>query len=286
MANPVLHLRAGLSALVVGGGTALSVLLAIAFGLEAWQRRARQASAAQARAAASDDRRRFLRRLDHELKNPLTATWAALGNLAEASDATRKEALVSLSAQLQRISHLVANLRKLADLETRAIERTAVDMTALLQEALVLAQDLPEATDRHLTLTLPPAPRPLSTIYGDRDLLALAVYNLLDNAIKFSSPGDSVSVKAFEQGARMIIEVADTGPGIPEAEVPHVWKELYRTQGAQGVPGNGLGLALVRAIVDGHGGQVTLRSRVGEGTAVTMILPLHRSVSAPTQVVS
>ncbi|MBC8448917.1 MAG: response regulator [Chloroflexi bacterium] len=83
------------------------------------------------------------------------------------------------------------------------------------------------------------------------------------------------TVRAFEEGAKVVIEVADTGPGIPEAEVPHVWKELYRTQGAQGAPGSGLGLALVRAIVDGHGGQVSLRSRLGQGTVVTMRLPVR-----------
>jgi two-component system OmpR family sensor kinase len=71
------------------------------------------------------------------------------------------------------------------------------------------------------------------------------------------------------------IEVADTGPGIPQEELPRAWEELYRGQGAQGVPGSGLGLALVRAIVERHGGQVTLRSRAGQGTVVTMRLPVQ-----------
>jgi two-component system OmpR family sensor kinase len=112
-------------------------------------------------------------------------------------------------------------------------------------------------------------------VLGDWDLLFLATYNLLDNALKFTRPGDTVEVRAFEGGAFVVIEVADTGPGILEEEVSRVWEELYRGQGARGVPGSGLGLALVRAIVERHGGRVTLRSREGQGTVVTMRLPVQ-----------
>jgi two-component system OmpR family sensor kinase len=83
-----------------------------------------------------------------------------------------------------------------------------------------------------------------------------------------------VEVRAFEDGTFVAIEVADTGPGIPEDEEAQVWEELYRGQGARGVPGSGLGLALVRAIVERHGGGVSLRSRAGQGTVVTMRLPV------------
>lgn len=88
-------------------------------------------------------------------------------------------------------------------------------------------------------------------------------------------PGDTVEVRASEDGASVVVEVADAGPGIPMEELPRVWEELYRGQGARGTPGSGLGLALVRAIVEQHGGQVTLRSRVGQGTVVTMRLPVQ-----------
>jgi len=115
----------------------------------------------------------------------------------------------------------------------------------------------------------------VSAILGDWDLALLAVYNLLTNALKFSHPGDTVEVRALEDGAAVLVEVADTGPGIPEEELPHVWEELYRGQGARGIRGSGLGLALVRAIVERHGGRVTLRSRSGHGTVVAMRLPVQ-----------
>jgi two-component system OmpR family sensor kinase len=126
-----------------------------------------------------------------------------------------------------------------------------------------------------LTLVLPRAPWPVPTILIDRDLLFLALYNLLDNALKFTHPGDTVEVRAFDDGNTVVIEVADTGPGIPEDEIPRVWEELYRGREARGVPGSGLGLALVRAVIERHGGQVTMRSRVGQGTVVRVTLPIR-----------
>jgi two-component system OmpR family sensor kinase len=228
------------------------------------------------RGAAAEERRRFLRRLDHELKNPLTAIRAGLANLAWlAPEETGQEALNSVEAQTVRLSRLAADLRKLAELETRDLESTPVEMGPLLQEVLEVAQERPEASQRRLNLSLPQAPWPLPAVQGDQDLLFLAVHNLVDNALKFTAPGDTVEIRAFEDGARVAIEVADTGSGIPESEVPHIWDELYRGQGARGVPGSGLGLALVRAIAERHGGQVSLRSRSGEGSVFTLRLPVQ-----------
>jgi two-component system OmpR family sensor kinase len=223
---------------------------------------------------ASDERRRFLQRLDHELKNPLTAIRAGLANVSPgAPPAVQREALASVQAEVLRISRLTADLRKLAELETRPLERAPVDVGMLLEEAVGLAEEHPQAHQRTLTLTLPQVPWPVPNVLGDWDLLFLAVYNLLDNALKFTRPGDTVEVRAFEDGNSVTVEIADTGPGIPAEELPRVWEELYRGQRARGLPGSGLGLALVRAIVEKHGGQVTLRSRVERGTVVTLRLP-------------
>ena len=235
-----------------------------------------QRAISQHQAVAADERRRFLQRLDHELKNPLTAMRAGLANLAWlAPEETGREALNSVEAQTLRLSRLAADLRKLAELETRDLESAPVDMGPLLQEVLQVAQERPEASRRRLNLSLPQAPWPLPAVEGDQDLLFLAVHNLVDNALKFTAPGDTVEIRAFEDGARVVIEVADTGSGIPGEEVPHIWDELYRGQGARGVPGSGLGLALVRAIAERHGGQVDLRSRPGQGSVFTLRLPVQ-----------
>jgi two-component system OmpR family sensor kinase len=268
--DPIIYLRIDLGSLAVLLGAGISALLAayLLFWEESERRRKKILT------ETASERRRFLMRLDHELKNPLTAMRAGLANLAEtpAGDA-RQEALLSVEAQTLRLSRLAGDLRKLAELEVRLVERSPVDMVSLLQEAFTLAQDQPGATERALNLSLPHAPWPLPKVSGDPDLLFLAVHNLLENAIKFTRQGDTVELRASEDGASIIIEVADTGPGIPEQEQPLVWEELYRGREGRGVPGSGLGLALVRAIAELHNGQVSLRSRSGQGTVFTLRLP-------------
>jgi two-component system OmpR family sensor kinase len=238
--------------------------------------RSRQQAVARVISEAADEKRRFLRRLDHELKNPLTAIRAGLANLAETHlDDLQRQALNSVEAQTLRLSRLSSDLRKLAELETRPLERTAVNVSEMLQEAFTLAQDQPNAAHHALKLTTPQAPWPLPSIQGDRDLLFLAVHNLLDNAIKFTPPGGTIEMRGFEDGSALVIEVADTGQGIAADELAHVGEELYRGRGARGIPGNGLGLSLVQAIINLHGGKVTVRSREGKGTVVTLKLPVN-----------
>ena len=99
------------------------------------------------------------------------------------------------------------------------------------------------------------------------------MYNLLDNALKFSPPDAAVEVRAREDGTGTTIEVADTGPGIAEEDLPHVREELFRGQGAQGVEGSGLGLALVERVAALHGGELLIRSRAGQGTVAALHLP-------------
>ncbi len=244
------------------------------------------AAVQQAAAAATQDRLRFLMRLDHELKNPLTAMRAGLANIDQAGARAgfeagfgaaqgRSAALVSVSAQADRITRLVSDLRKLADLETQEIETAPVDLPGLLYEVAEAAAEIPGARERVLRLSVPQAPWPLPHIEGDRDLLFIAIQNLISNAVKFSVPGDTVEVRASEDDSGLLLEVADTGAGIPPDEIGQVWQELARGRAARSLPGTGIGLALVRVIVTRHGGTVAIRSREGQGTVVSIRLPLR-----------
>ena len=270
--DPVLRLRlrADLGMLLLLGGAALTLfsLPAALVGVTGARRRARELE--EAHAAWADQRRRFLRRLDHELKNPITALRAALANLVSLPDGPERDAArASVEAQLLRLNRLVSDLRKLAELEQRSLDQGPVDVGELLSE-VTLTMD---ATERELTLSLPQAPWPLPPVTGDRDLLFLACYNLLENACKFTRPGDAIEVRAFENDHWVIVEVADTGPGISEEDLPHIFEELYRGADSGGVEGSGLGLALVRIVARQHKGNVTARSRSGEGTAFILRLP-------------
>ncbi|SSC23411.1 Signal transduction histidine kinase [Klenkia terrae] len=259
-------------ALAAGGAvTAVAVLVLLVATVRdrRWGRRLRDRTA-----EAAQDRRLLLSRLDHELKNPLTAMRAATANVAAGSDPAQAAAVRTIEEQVLRLSRLTTDLRKIADIESARLDRRPVDLADLIEEMVDVARDLPGAAERELALDLPRAPWPLPPVPGDADLLSLAVANLLDNALKYTPPGGRVEVRAREAAGSVVVEVADTGQGIAPDELPQVWEEMYRSPSARAVPGSGLGLPLVRAVVERHGGHVTADSRVGEGTVVRLSLPV------------
>ncbi len=228
------------------------------------------------------ERTRLLGRIDHELKNPVMATNLALERLrtAASGSAEAAEALAVIGTQSQRFAALLQSLRKITDVEHRELDLERVDLAALLTTVHGEGRATTLGAVRQWSLSLPQAPWPLPTIIADHDLIYLAVHNLADNALKYTRPGDRIEIRATEVDGGVSIEVADTGTGIPDAELAGVWDELSRASTARGVPGQGLGLALVRSVVHRHGGTVALRSRVGTGTSVGVWLP-HGGPGAP-----
>lgn len=251
----------------------LAALVAAALGLIAGaglvitRRRGRLVALVQreSRDAAAAEHRRFLARLDHELKNPVTAIRVAVA----ASDADTPQ-LGSIDAQTARLSRLVGDLRKLSELQTSDIERVPVSVSAWVADVVDAVRD---AHGREASVALPAAPWPLPDVIGDPDLLFVALFNVVSNAMKYSEPGDVVEIRGDEQGGVVILDIADTGRGIPSAELVSVFDELARASNARDRPGSGLGLALVRTIVDRHGGEVTITSREGHGTRVRLRVP-------------
>jgi len=245
------------------------------------QRSVRQANAMIVESIRETEqaRRSFLRRLDHEIKNPLTGLRAALVNMQETQDVgERQHAVENAGRAVTRMTRLLADLRKLSDLGERPIERARVDVPDLLQDAVDAAHVLPAYDGREVSLLIPKVPSPFPNITGDRDLLVLAVYNLIENALKFTGRDDSVEVRALEDGQSIVIEVADSGVGIPPEDLPKIFEELYRGSNARSTEGSGLGLALVNRIVALHSGRIYVRSSQMEprGTVFTMRLPVTR----------
>jgi two-component system, OmpR family, sensor kinase len=223
-----------------------------------------------------DNRRNFMRRLDHEIKNPLTGLRAALVNLKEEkTDEERQRAVGNANRAVERLIRLLTDLRKLSELEERTIERYAVEVPELLEDVVTAARVNPAYSGREINLLIPKVPSPFPSITGDPDLLLLAVYNLVENALKFTSAEDSIEVRAMEDGRAIVIEVADTGAGIPPEDLSKIFEELYRGSNARGTEGSGLGLALVNRIANLHGGGVGVRSSQTDprGTVFTLRLP-------------
>lgn len=268
-----------LSALLVIVGAVLTALFAgiLTFVTRSERKRRREIEAARkaererAHLAEAESRRRFFRRLDHELKNPLTILQLGLSNLHPAPD--ERESLIRMEQTVRRLSKLVEDLRRLADLEAGGVERERVDLREVLEEAIELANDADHP--RAVSLTVQQIPWSLSPVSGDRDLLAVAFRNLIDNALKYTDMGRRIEVRASENGKLAAIEIADEGRGIPDADLPYIGEELYRAGNALNVQGSGLGLSLVQRIIELHKGKLDVRSRANVGTVFTVYLPLE-----------
>jgi signal transduction histidine kinase len=263
---------------ILGFLIGLLVTLSI-LGIRYWDRRyisQAQTMYADYLQSERENRRNFMRRLDHEIKNPLTGLRAALVNLKETkSDEERLRAVGNANRAVERLIRLLTDLRKLSDLEERSIERISVDVPELLDDVVTAARVIPAYEGREINLLIPRVPSPFPSITGDRDLLLLAIYNLVENALKFTSADESVEVRVQEDGRAIVIEVADTGIGVAPEDVANIFDELYRGSNARGTEGSGLGLALVNRIASLHGGGVGVRSSQVDprGTVFTLRLP-------------
>lgn len=220
-------------------------------------------------------RQRFLQRLDHELKNPLTIIRLGLVNLQQSPglDGEQTGSLERISQQVQRLQKLITDLRLLSELDQGNIERKPVNLRELLDETISLSCQSVEPS-RKIVLNVQQNPWPVTDVWGDRDLLVLVFRNLLDNALKFTTPEDQVEVRVTEDGHMAIVDVIDTGLGIQPEEIPQIFEELYRGQNARGIPGSGLGLKLVERIAELHNGAILVRSKPEVGTVFTIKLPL------------
>ncbi|GBD08808.1 Sensor histidine kinase ResE [Candidatus Thermoflexus japonica] len=266
------------AALAVGIGGFVSLTLGIGWAWHTWLHRRITAAETTARAAQVAAHRRFLRRLDHELKNPLAILRVGLANLQRRAVWPPEEAerLARLAEQVGRLEAFVTGLRWLTELEDTIVERTRVDLQAVLEEALTLVCGEAGEQGRKVDMHIQQIPWSVGPVLGDHELLVVVFRNVLDNAMKFTRAGDRVEVRVMEDGDWAVVEVADTGLGIPADELPHIFEELYRGRNAREVPGSGLGLALVERIVTLHGGKVAVRSREGQGTVVRVWLPLAK----------
>lgn len=234
-----------------------------------WQNSRFQRQLAAQADALETERRRFIQRLDHELKNPLTAIQVQLDNLqaGEVSPAT----ITEVRTQADRLSTLTRGLRRLADLETRALESERIQVGELLGEVI----DLLQAPER-IALDVQKVPWPIPPIEGDRELLLMAFRNLVDNALKYSPRDTPVQVRARHTSGELVVEVIDTGRGIQPDELPLVAEELYRGSNTRDVAGSGLGLAMAQRIVERHNGRLEIRSRPAQGTIATVQLPYEQ----------
>jgi len=217
-------------------------------------------------------RRSFVTDASHELKTPIAtiqATAEAL-QLALGRDEERARHFAGrLEEQADRLGRIVRDLLDLSRLETDAIEPVSFDLGAVVGIEVEGVRSTAEAAGVRLSSEVAPV-----GIEGDPADIALAIRNVLTNAIAYTPAGGRVSLWAGEREGRAVVEVADTGIGIPAADQERIFNRFYRVDGARTreTGGTGLGLAIVRHVLDQHGGTVSVRSVLGQGSTFTLDL--------------
>ena len=227
---------------------------------------------------AEQNRRRIAADVAHELRTPLAALQAGLEELRDGLDDPSPRRLAALHDQALRLGRVVDDLAHLSAAEAAAagLRLTDTDLAQIAAGAV----DGQESALRAAGLTVrvefdQPVP-----VRADADRLHQAVTNLLANAVRYCRSGDAVRVRAFADGNTAAVEVADTGPGIDPADLPHVFERLWRGTSSTGVAGSGIGLAVVRELVTAHAGTVHAESAPGHGATFTSRLPLPATVDS------
>lgn len=239
-----------------------------------WSRRAANRAKAE-RKRQREARDQFLGRLDHELKNPLAILQMSLANL-ETSQENDSQIRIA-QEQLARLNYLGRSLRTLSSLANYPLEQSMLDIPELLAQVIQDVQWAAGAERPIVQLSVQQVPWPPRSAAGDHDLLYLAFRNLIENAVKFTEHDGLVEVRVSESRDGLVVQIADSGRGITEADLPHLFTPLFRGENARGIGGSGWGLVIAKAVFDRHQAQIDVQSRPGEGTIFRVHLPLDQA---------
>jgi signal transduction histidine kinase len=227
--------------------------------------------------ALLQSQRELLANVSHELRTPLARIRVALDLAADGDAEASREALANISTDWGDLERLVEDVLAAARLDLGSsapgglpLRRDHVNLTELALAALTRFQVVYPSERLELELA-----DDLPLIIGDGALLRRVIDNLVDNSRKYSEPRSTVTLRVFRQGERAVISVIDHGMGIDAADLPHIFTPFFRADRSRTrkTGGVGMGLALVRRIVNAHGGEIEVKSEVGQGTEVQVRLP-------------
>jgi signal transduction histidine kinase len=226
--------------------------------------------------AAFEAQRRFVADSSHELRTPLTVIKGNLHLLRRTKDPREAvEILDVMEAETSRLNRMVNDLLYMAQVQAghgiKPVMRP-VELDSLLLDVHALARSMAALKEQKVVL----AHEEIATTQGDRDQLQHLLLNLIDNAVKYTPEGGTISIGLWSDGAWARVDVSDNGPGIPQEELPLLFERFYRTGEARQKErsGSGLGLAIVRSIVEAHEGRIEVFSSIGEGSTFRVWLPV------------
>ena len=238
----------------------------------------RELSAAFDQMADTLDREDQIRRdlvagVAHELRTPIAVLQAGHEALLDGVAEPTPEELSSLRDEVLRLARMVGDLQTLAAADAAALhlERSRSDLADIAASAADSLARQFEAAEISLDRRLTGVP-----VVADPHWLHQVVANLLGNALKFTLPGGSVTIATRQEGSDAVLEVTDTGIGIPPEDLPHIFDRFWRGQGTAQTSGSGIGLAIAAGLARAHGGELTATSEPGRGTTLRLTLPPYR----------
>jgi signal transduction histidine kinase len=222
----------------------------------------------------------FIQNVSHELRTPISIIlgYAELLNKGELGklQPDQREPVAIIARRGWMLGKLVNDLATILAAEAGKIERVPVDLAGLGRTMLADFRMMAEKAELAISAEIMPG---LPLVLGDPTHLRRVLDNLLGNALKFTPAGGVITVSLRQEGANVVLKVADTGIGIPPDKLGHVFDRFYQVDGSmrRRYGGVGLGLALVKEIVEAHGGQVAVESELGQGSVFTVTLPVFES---------
>jgi two-component system sensor histidine kinase/response regulator len=239
------------------------------------RRQALQSAAVQRR--KEETKELLISIVSHQLRSPLTAVQAyldlILGDFATEPD-EQQRILKQANKRIQSLLEMINDWLKMAEIDGVGLEKKfeSLNLAAILLETVDFMQPLAKAKELTLRLELS---HDLLPVRGDKQILREVFTNLIDNGIKYNRGGGEVTVTARENGERLLIDVADTGIGISETDIPFVFDEFFRAKSEETreIAGTGLGLAIVKRMVEAHSGSIDVTSHPGKGSVFTVTLP-------------
>ncbi len=220
----------------------------------------------------------FAGNVSHELRTPLTSLSILVKSMQEYSmdPEQQSEFLLDMDRELERLINLVQDLLELTRAEHfRDAPREEFCLVALTKE--IITQITPRFDRQDLRLIAEEFPSTPVRIYGSSLQMRLVIHNLLDNALKYTSPGGWVRLSISLKEGEAVIRIEDTGSGIPAEDLPHIFERFYRVDRARSRSkgGTGLGLAIAKEVVEAHRGRIRVETALGKGSAFLVCLPLY-----------
>jgi two-component system sensor histidine kinase BaeS len=240
---------------------------------------------AESLASQEQARQRLAADIAHELRTPLAVLQAEIEALQDRVTQPTAERISSLHDETDLLARLVDDLRtlSLADAGELSLQRREHDLAGIAERAIAAVAGQAEGKGVKLELAVEDGLPPV-TIDGDR--IAQVLRNLLSNALRHTEADGCITVAGRAEARRAVVEVTDTGAGIPAEALPHVFDRFYRADASRSraTGGSGLGLAIARQLVRAHGGEISVRSTDGSGTTFSLWLPLSAGLPAESAV--